>query len=230
MTLLLTMLPIYLFGNLHCLGMCGPLVMMIGRHHFRYFYFAGRLFSFSLAGLLAGEIGAVLQVILNQYHISVLTSFFFGGMILLVALSTLFGWRYPGYDLFARRLAGVNHSLSLLMLKDQAWPAFLFGVFTVALPCGQTVIVFSACALSGDPGIGLLNGFAFALLTTPSLFLAMHAHRFFFNLKNHYNAIIGISGLMVGALAICRGLAEIGIIPHLILNPGAASQYHLVIF
>lgn len=230
MTLLLTMLPIYLFGNLHCLGMCGPLVMMIGKHRFRYFYFAGRLFSFTLAGMLAGEAGAVLQVILNHYHISVLTSFVFGGFILLVALSTLLGWRYPGYDLLARRLHGVNHSLSLLMLKDQAWPSFLFGFFTIALPCGQTVIVFSACALSGDLWVGLLNGFAFALLTTPSLFLAMHTHRLFFNFKKHYNTVIGICGVMVGVLAICRGLAEVDIIPHLILNAESDSKYHVVIY
>ena len=198
MTLLLTMLPLYIFGNLHCLGMCGPLVMMIGKHRFRYFYFAGRLFSFTLAGLLAGEAGAVLQVILKQYHIPILTSFLFGTVILLAALFSLLGWQYPGYHLLARRLAGVNQSLSLLMLRDQPWPSFLFGFFTIALPCGQTLIVFSACALSGDLWVGLINGFVFALLTTPSLFMAMHAHRLFFNLKKHYNMIIGILGLMVG--------------------------------
>jgi sulfite exporter TauE/SafE len=67
MTLLLAMLPYYLLGNLHCLGMCGPLTMMLGAHRFRYFYFAGRLFSFTLAGGIAGELGAVLNVFFNQF-------------------------------------------------------------------------------------------------------------------------------------------------------------------
>lgn len=224
------MLPLYLFGNLHCIGMCGPLVMMIGKHHFRYFYFAGRIFSFSLAGLVAGQAGAVVQLIFNQYHITTFTSFFFGGVIILVALSTLLGWRYPGYDFLTKRMAKFNQTLSLLMLRDQAWPAFLFGFFTIALPCGQTIIVFSACALTGDPWIGLFNGFAFAILTTPSLFIAMHAHRLFFNLKNHYNVIIGVLGLIVGVLAICRGLAEIEIIPHLVMNPNSVKKYHIVVY
>jgi uncharacterized protein len=230
MTLLLTMLPLYVFGNLHCFGMCGPLVMMIGQHRYRYFYFAGRLTSFTLTGMLAGEAGAVLQVILRYYHLSVLTSFIFGSLILIIALSTLIGYQYPGYDFLARRLAKVNHTLSLLMLKDQPWPAFLFGFFTVALPCGQTLIVFSACALAGDLWIGFINGFAFALLTSPSLFAAMYAHRFFSKLKRYYSTIIGIFGLMVGVLAICRGLAETDRIPHLILNPHADSKYHLIIY
>jgi len=42
---------------------------MIGRHKFRNFYFLGRLFSFTLAGTLAGELGSVLNVVLKQYHI-----------------------------------------------------------------------------------------------------------------------------------------------------------------
>jgi uncharacterized protein len=226
MTLLLTMLPLYIFGNLHCLGMCGPLVMMIGKHRTRYFYFFGRILSFTLAGMAAGEAGTVLQIVLSRYHLAALTSFLFGGIILTAGLSTLGGWHYPGYRFLAKRLAKVNHSLSLLMLKDQPWSSFLFGFFTIALPCGQTLIVFSACALSGDIWVGLINGFAFSLLTTPSLFMAMHAHRLFFNLKKYYNTLIGIFGLIVGVLAICRGLAEMGWISHLILS----SQYHIVIY
>ncbi len=226
MTLLFTMLPFYVLGNLHCLGMCGPLVMMIGKHRFRYFYFAGRLVSFTLAGVIAGEAGTVLQVILNYYHLSVLTSFVFGALILFFSLFTLLNWRYPGYDFLARRLAGVNQNLSILMLKDQPWPSFLFGFFTIALPCGQTMIVFSAIALSGNIWTGFLNGFVFALLTTPSLFAAMHAHQLFFRLKKHYNAIIGVFGLLIGILAICRGLADVEVIPHLILN----HKYHVVIY
>lgn len=230
MTLLITMLPLYLFGNLHCLGMCGPLVMMIGKHRFRYFYFLGRLLSFTLAGAFAGEMGAVLQIAFTSYHLSSLISFFFGGIILIVSISTLIGWRYPGYEFLSRRLAKVNHSLSLLMLKDGALPTFLFGFFTLTLPCGQTLIVFSACALSGSLWVGMLNGFVFALLTSPSLFFAMHAHHLFFNLRKHYNKFIGFLGLVIGMLTICRGLAEMEIIPHLILNQKAESHYHVVIY
>lgn len=230
MTLLLTMLPIYLFGNFHCIGMCGPLVMMISQHKYRYFYFLGRLMSFTMAGALAGGLGAVIHVFLSAYKIGALTSFIFGFLLLLISLFTLFGWHYPGYHFLSRRLAAANHTLSLLMLRDQAWPAFLFGFFTLALPCGQTLIVFSACALAGSVWVGLLNGCVFALLTTPSLFIAMHAHRLLNPLKRHYNKIVGIFGIVVAVLAICRGLAEINLIPHLILNPQANHHYHLVIF
>lgn len=230
MSLLLSMLPIYLFGNLHCMGMCGPLVMMIGHHHTRYYYFLGRMMSFTLAGMLAGEAGSVLNLILQQYHISAMASFFFGTLIISIGICSLGGWNYPGYHWLAKRMAHVNRTLSLLMLRDQPWPSFLFGFFTIALPCGQTIIVFSACALAGDLWVGMINGFAFALLTTPSLFLAMQAHTLFHRLKKYYQVIMGSAALLVGILAICRGLAEMEIIPHLVLNPDFAAQYHVVIY
>lgn len=226
MTLFLTMLPFYLLGNLHCIGMCGPLVMMIGQHRFRHFYFFGRTLSFGLAGLMAGELGAILQNVLRQYHIGAATSFLFGGIIFVIGLYSLLGWQPPSQQWIAGRFETINRTLSLLMLRDRAWPTFLFGFFTVALPCGQTIIVFSACALAGDAWVGLLNGIAFALLTSPSLLLAMHAHNLLRNLRPYYNRVMGLCAICIGILAIFRGLAEIEMIPHLILNP----EYHIVLY
>lgn len=230
MSLFLTMLPIYIFGNLHCIGMCGPLVMMLGQHRFRYFYLAGRTLSFSLAGMIAGEVGAVLNIVLREHHIPVITSFLFGGIILMLGIFSIVGWQYPGQKWLSQRLSRTNQNLSLLILRDRAWPTFLFGFFTIALPCGQTLIVFSACALSGDLWVGLGNGFAFALLTSPSLLFAMHAHNILKSLKPHYNKILGYCAMTVGVLALCRGFAEVDLIDHWVLNPGALPQYHIVIF
>ncbi len=230
MSLLIAMLPLYLFGNLHCLGMCGPLVMMIGRHRYRYFYFLGRLLSFTLAGGIAGGMGAVVGVLFSQYHLAEATSIIFGCLLTLLGIYTLSGWSYPGHAWLGKRLASVNRTLSLLMLRDQVWPTFLFGFFTLTLPCGQTLIVFSACALSGNFYVGLLNGFAFALLTSPSLFLAMQAHLFLNRFKPYYQSVIGISAIFVGGVSILRGLAEAGLIAHWIIYPFGNPEYHLAIF
>ena len=202
--------------------MCGPLVLMLGAHRYRYFYFVGRLLSFSLAGMLAGELGSVLNIFLSHYHLSSLTSLFFGFCILVIGLMSLSGKRLPELTVLHR----LNHYTTTLLLRDHPWTTFLFGFFTVALPCGQTLIVFTACALSGSPWIGLFNGFALALLTSPSLLLAMNAHLIFKNLRAYYNTIVGVCGLVVGGLAICRGLADMNVIDHLVLN----QKYHVVIY
>jgi len=172
MTLLLTMLPIYLLGNLHCLGMCGPLVMMIGKNRFRYFYFLGRLLSYTTVGAIAGGFGAVLNVLLHAYSIPAATSLIFGSVIFVAGLGTVLKWKVPS----RWRLGSgkISNTLTLLLLREQPLPTFLFGFFTVLLPCGQTLIVFSACALSGSAVIGAINAAAFAVLTSPSLWFSMH--------------------------------------------------------
>ena len=126
-------------------------------------------------------------------------------------------------------LAPFNHSLSSLILRDQKWPTFLFGFLTIALPCGQSLIVFSACALSGSVWVGMINGFFFSLLTSPSLLFAMKAHLILGKFKSYYSALMGICASIVGTLAICRGMAELEVISHWTIETGF-SGFHLVIF
>lgn len=228
MSLFFSLLPIYFFGNLHCLGMCGPLVMMLGKHRFRYGYFFGRALSYSLAGLIAGQIGAVANLTLAYYHISALTSFLFGGIIFAIGIFTLTQLSIP--IKYLTNFASINRSISFLILQDRLWPTFLFGFFTVALPCGQTLIVFSACALYGDPWLGMLNGFLLALFTSPSLFIAMKAQNWCLKIKKHYQTVMGLSALFIGLMAFFRGLADLGIIPHLVLNSEANSLLHIVVY
>lgn len=231
MTLFLMLLPLYLFGNIHCLGMCGPLVMMIGQHRYRYLYFIGRITSFTLAGLLAGELGAVLYLYLHQYYLAAILSIACGILIMGIGLNTLFSWFELSQTNNQWRWIGkLNQKISLLMLKDTGWSTFLFGFFTVALPCGQSLIVFSACALTGNALTGLFNGFALAFLTSPSLFLAMHARTLLKQLKNYTNTVIGFTSIAIGLLSCFRGFAEMGWIRHWILNPESSPSYHIVIF
>jgi uncharacterized protein len=78
--------------------------------------------------------------------------------------------------------------------------------------------------------VGMLNGFAFALLTSPSLFLAMKVHGLLKQARSAYQILIGGSAIVVGVLAILRGVAEMGLIAHWVLNPESQSQYHIVLF
>ncbi len=230
MALFWAMLPFYLIGNLHCIGMCGPLVMMIGRHRFRACYYAGRFAAFAAAGLFSGWAGSVLTLLLRAYQIPAAASFLFGGMMILTSVGVLFSIPRPIQGWFNRKLGGVSRTLSTLILQDKPFALFLFGFFTILLPCGQTLVVWSACAISGDPWIGFLNGGAFALLTIPSLFLAMHTHSLLYRFRSYYPLLIGITTLAVGVFALCRGIAELGWIEHWILNPEALSQYHIVLY
>lgn len=226
MSLLLAMFPIYVLGNLHCMGMCGPLVLFLGRHRFRYFYFLGRTLSFSLAGLAAGALGSVLQIWLKAFYLSAAASLLFGVIMAVTGISMMTGKSLGGVRGFKRIFASVDQRLSLLLLRDQPYATLFFGFATIFLPCGQTLIVFSACALSQSAAVGLMNGFAFALLTSPSLWLAMHASQLVSRRNLIGNRLLGGCAAIVGVVAVLRGIAEFDWIPHLIIN----KTYHIALF
>lgn len=226
MSLLLAMLPVYLLGNLHCLGMCGPIVAFLGNHRYRYAYFLGRLLSFTLAGFAAGELGSVFHIWLKTYNLSALVSAFFGIAMAGAGVMVLAGRGIPGNQWIGKRLAKVNQSLSLLLLKDTFFATSLFGFATILLPCGQTLMVYSACALSQSGLTGLLNGFAFGLLTTPSLWLAMHASRTIGHWKSFGNRVLGACAIVVGLFAVLRGAAEFDWIPHFMIS----ERYHIALY
>lgn len=227
-----TMLPFYLMGNFHCIGMCGPLVAMIGKHRYRLYYFLGRLIAFTLAGGLAGGSGAVLGALLQPYHLSALTSFVFGGLLLIYSIQALFPASLPAVYLQSvklvptRIMTPLNQTITPLMLQDRRFPTFLFGFLTIALPCGQTIIVYSACALLADGLLGCLHGLFFALLTSPSLFLAMQFHRLMPRIRALAERGTALFALSVALFALARGCAELGWISHLSLS----QKYHLMLY
>lgn len=71
-----------------------------------------------------------------------------------------------------------------------------------------------------------MNGAAFAVLTTPSLWLAMHAHKLLSWGKRYYNQLLALAAIAAGSVALMRALAELGFIPHLVLS----ESYHIVIY
>jgi sulfite exporter TauE/SafE len=202
------------------------MVMLLGKHRYKMFYFLGRLSSFTLAGWLAAFSGDVIGALLQGWGVSFLLSFTVGLSMILLGLGTIFSWGSIITRILSPLLLKVNQDLSLLLLKDRPFAVFLFGFFTLALPCGQTLIVFSACALSETPLIGAVNGFLFALFTSPSLFFAMQARKFLLLFKRWEKCVIGSCSILVGILAILRALAESGAINHFVLN----SKYHVVLY
>lgn len=219
MIALFLLTPAYLLANLHCFGMCGPIAMMLNRLKFRHYYFLGRVTGFTLAGFLAGLSGSLF---VSLQTLSPLFSFLLAFFLFFVGLMMLFHWSLPLPKTFHR----FTHLLTSLALKDQPRSLFLFGLATLLLPCGQTLVVLSASALFQNGFLGALNGLFFSLLTTPSLLIAMAMGSLLQSLKRFTLIAQVLFAWIVAFLALLRGFAELGIIDHLSLS----STWHLVLF
>jgi sulfite exporter TauE/SafE len=167
------LLPFYISANLHCLGMCGPLAAMLSRQKYRWLYLLGRLFSFALGGALSGAVGMSLSYAISPYYISALITFGLCVFFLALGFHELGmkpQWIPKKAQVF---LSGLSLQMAGWVNKGKPSSLFLFGLATLLLPCGQSWMLFSALALYGSALNGALNGALFALLTTPSLYLAM---------------------------------------------------------
>lgn len=171
-----------LMGGVHCVGMCGPLVTAFalqrpGERPRLALHLAaslGRLVSYTLAGAVAGGLGAGSLWLGHLFPVERLLFGLAQVMLILLGLY-LAGWN--------RWLAQVERAGGLLWRRLQPWlarvlpirrpgQAFLAGLLWGFLPCGLVYSVLIAALASGSPVTGALTLFAFGLGTLPNL-LAM---------------------------------------------------------
>ncbi len=213
MTWFLALLPLYITGNLHCFGMCGPLMMTLAKHPFRNYYLWGRLASYSLVGGLSGFFG--LLVLGNGFP---LLSLILGSFLILLAISQF----YPiNFEIFR-----IDKLFLTFYKRHGAPPLFILGFISVLIPCGQTLIVFATLALSESFWVGLLNGAAFALFTSPSLMFAMRAQNWLSLSSATPKWIAFFTALLAGLISILHGLAELNVINHFVLS----NRFHIILW
>lgn len=211
-TLLWTALPLGFLGGLHCIGMCGPIVIALARAQgtgwhalaARLLYSLGRTTTYVLLGLLIGALMSSLRMAGVQRWVSIAL----GGLILLgVLLPTKWTSRLlPGGGVAGPVLA-LKRAWGRLTHTDALPNQYVIGVLNGLLPCG---LVYAAVAASGAMGSPLGSAAFMALFglgTVPALLATAYAgHIILARFRVTYRRIVPISLAIVAALLILRGL------------------------
>jgi sulfite exporter TauE/SafE len=212
-----------LLGGGHCIGMCGGIVSAVSMHLpkqsksqpkilFLITYNAGRILSYTLAGMLAGLVGAssiFLNHILPIQHLLYLMSSL---MLILLGLYLAGFWHgvtyieNAGRSLWAKLQPYSKKFIPVQNLKQ----AFALGGLWGWLPCGLVYSVLIAAIATGNAISGGLLMLAFGLGTLPILLaIGMTAVKLKATLQNVW--VRRASGLMVlgfGLLGIFRLFAS----------------------
>ncbi|MGV3685598.1 MAG: sulfite exporter TauE/SafE family protein [Daejeonella sp.] len=160
-----------LFGSLHCLVMCGPLVMSIpfqGGMWFSLFqkviYQAGRVFTYALLGAIAGSIGGLFTLAGWQQALSLVT----GALLIGVAVSHFkqSTWR-PLNGFYNRLFNPLVTSLGRMLSRPYGslFAGFLHGL----IPCGMVYVAIAGSLNAGSTLQGAEFMLYFGLGTTPML-------------------------------------------------------------
>lgn len=174
-------------GSLHCLGMCGPLIislpfsskLTVKNFSLILLYHSGRFMAYGLLGLFIGIIGAGLKLILVQQWVSIIT-----GILLLLAVISHFIGRGNS---FSMKLFGkVRKLFQPMLLKKKFTGVLASGMINGFLPCGLVYFAaFSALALA-SASQGFFYMILFGLGTLPTI-LAVHLSRNFLVSKWRFN-------------------------------------------
>lgn len=199
-------------GSLHCIGMCGPIVLALpggGESLVRFTvsriaYHLGRVLTYTMMGVIAGVLGGRVLLPVLQQNLSIL-----GGVVLVVGVLMS---RYRTQLLLSiPGLGNVTQGLQRIigdLMRERSLPSlFALGMANGLLPCGFVYVAMTAAAVTAHPLPGLLFMMGFGLGTVP----AMVGFSFFprlasVEIRARVSKILPAFTLLVGILLIVRGL------------------------
>ncbi len=195
-----------LSSSLHCLGMCGPLVMAIPmKRHTPYAhawgitqYHLGKTLTYAVLGFMIGLIGLSVQTFKWMQILSVVSG------IVIIA----FAWgkfiRIPiGQTILQKFMRFSGTTLRNITKSDIPFKPFFFGMINGLLPCGLVYIALINSLLVSSPFQSSIAMIFFGLGTVPILTFARLASE---KIQWKTNRITPILITLVGLMIIFRGL------------------------
>lgn len=201
-----------LISSLHCVGMCGPIAMMLPVDHHNeakkvtqiITYHLGRLTAYSTIGLIFGLLGRGFFLAGMQQRMSI----FIGvAMILIVLipekLFAQYNFSKPVYKIISK----IKSNLGSQFKKRTYKSLFTIGLLNGFLPCGMVyVALFGAIAMQ-SAGLGVLYMLLYGLGTIPLMTIVVYINSLLkLPFRNKIQKAIPYVAVFIGILFILRGL------------------------
>ncbi len=210
--MLVSAIALGLLGSLHCIGMCGPIAFMlpvdrsnnIKRLGQILLYHLGRLFAYSIIGLLFGLLGKGLYVFGMQQNLSIIIGLV---MIVIVLIPYKFFNRYNLSKPVYRIISKVKNRLGKELKKRSPDTFLTIGFLNGFLPCGLVYMALFGAIAMGNAWQGSLYMLLFGIGTIPLMTTAIYLSNFLKgNAKRRIQKLIPAFVVVVGMLFIIRGL------------------------
>ncbi len=215
MEILYTALGLGLLTGFHCVGMCGPIALVLPLNNRTWgtrilsalLYNIGRTVTYSAMGAVFGIIGAGFSLAGFQRWISILMGVF---MIASIAFPKINHMLYRGTG-NSKFMSSIKKQLAKYFQQASYKSLFITGLLNGLLPCGMVYMAIAGAIAVGSVSGSVVFMALFGLGTIPMMFLLSMIGNFAsIKLKHFINKAIPYVVIIVGALFILRGL-ELGI-------------------
>ena len=220
-----------LIGSLHCLGMCGPLILA---YSFRYktasgvpggvgtglagafvhhlAFHAGRVLTYGILGALVAALFESLEV--HRFSMQYRGSFLVLAGILLFALGLVILRIFPLPSLAVRFLSppsSLGNKMGRLASSGSVSSRIGLGLTAGLLPCGLTWAMLITAASTLNPAKGMLTMISFGLGTMPLLLLT-GVSASFLSIKTRLlgERTAGVFVILMGLLLVVKGAWILG--------------------
>ncbi|MBF7093154.1 sulfite exporter TauE/SafE family protein [Flavobacterium sp. ALJ2] len=201
-----------LISSFHCIGMCGPIAMMLPVDKQNgvkkaiqiTVYHLGRLTAYGTIGLIFGLLGKGFFLAGIQQKTSIII-----GVIMIIVVLTpekifaQYNFSKPVYKLISR----IKTNLGKHFRNKSYKSLFIIGVLNGFLPCGMVyVALFGAIAMQSAK-FGVLYMVLFGLGTVPLMTSVVYFNSFLAqSTRNKFQKAIPYVAVLIGVLFILRGL------------------------
>ena len=201
-----------LISSFHCVGMCGPIAMMlpVDRNNEAkkvtqiITYHIGKLTAYGILGLIFGLLGRSFYLAGMQQQLSIIV----GVLLIVVALVpekifAKYNFSKPVYKIISK----VKSSLGQQFKNKSYKSLFTIGLLNGFLPCGMVyVAIFGAIAMQ-SVSLGVLYMLLFGIGTIPMLTAVIYISNVLsFSFRGTLQKIIPVVAVVIGMLFIIRGL------------------------
>lgn len=210
--MLYTALLFGLISSFHCIGMCGPIAMMIPVDHKNpskkviqiMLYHLGRLTAYAMLGLFFGLLGKGLFMAGFQQQLSIVMGIL---MIVFVLVPekklAQYNFSRPVYKLIVK----VKSHLGAQFKRKSFDALFTIGLLNGFLPCGMVyAALFGAIAMQNEV-LGVAYMVLFGIGTIPMMSAVVLISNFItVPIRNRIQKLIPIMVIVIGCLFIVRGM------------------------
>jgi sulfite exporter TauE/SafE len=209
-----------IFGSLHCVGMCGALVLSVGRANegsglrAQWIYAAGRVLAYAFWGGLFGLVGSFVLLASALAELQGLVYLVAGVAVIVFATARLFGSTEPAW--IHGPLGGLYKLLRRYFRPDGSRAGlFLLGMLNSLVPCGLLYTMQLRAAATGSALEGMLMLSAFGIATAPVLVVfGSLGGRLSATRRLYFDKIASGILLILGAQVLLRALSHFGWIEH----------------
>ena len=201
-----------LISSFHCIGMCGPIAMMlpVDRNNQAkkvsqiITYHLGRLFAYSTIGFIFGMLGKGFLLAGMQQKMSIFIGI---AMILIILIPEKVVANYNFSKPIFKVISKIKTTLGSQFKNKSYKSLFTIGLLNGFLPCGMVyVALFGAIAMQ-SPTLGILYMALFGLGTVPMMSSIVYLNSFLtIPIRNKIQKAIPYVAVFIGIVFILRGL------------------------